>query len=235
MQRNSISNCHFIATSLRKQNQYNMKSIATTMLVQLFGSILLFTSCHRDTIRNNVKASEYFPNTIGNYWEYDVYDSSVYREHHYVPRNYTVKVNIISTKFLIDNRKAIVWNYQYPWGNEIKYYRNDNDSVKVFDTSYSRAIINLSYPREIYIIPFAYDKDWSGKLLWIDSFYVRKDNSPGFENSFLIKRKYIGPQTYYYNDYWFTPNIGFEKIHFDEIIQGIRRNEIWTLKKYSLK
>lgn len=56
-----------------------------------------------------------------------------------------------------------------------------------------------------------------------------------FKNVFQIRRKYIGQQTYYHTNYWFSPQIGFVKIHRDEINQGLQTNELWTLKSYQLK
>lgn len=206
------------------------------MITQIFLlGFLISSSCHKDTTRQNIMAIEYFPNKPENYWEYSVYDSSTLRDHPNYPREFTVKVTITGIKKLVDNVDAMVWRYEYPWGTELNYYRNSADSIKVYDTIYSRTLTDLLFPRLIFIKPFSDNQEWSGKLLWIDSFFVKKDVVQGFQNVFQIHRDYIGQQTYYHDNYWFSPNIGFVKIHFDEINQGIRRNEYWELKYYNLK
>ncbi len=209
------------------------QSISMTLLFSAL--ILLFTSCSKDTIKPNKEATEYFPNSVGNYWEYEVYDSSQYRDHPNTPRQYNVKVRITGIKKLVDGKNAWVWSYEYPWGIEIKYYRVESDTIKVYDTIYSRTITNLLYPRELFIQPFFDGQEWSGKLLWTDSFYVKKDIVEPFKNVFQIRRKYIGQQAYYHTSYWFSSKIGFVKIYKDEINQGLKTNEIWNLKSYQLK
>lgn len=206
-----------------------------TMLLLFPALMLLFASCHKDTIKPNKEASEYFPNNVGNFWEYEVYDSSQIRDNPNFPRQYNVKVRITGITKLVDNKDAAVWNYEYPWGNEIKYFRIVTDSIKVYDTVYSRTVTNLLYPRELFIQPFFNGQEWSGKLLWTDSFYVKKDTIEPFKNVFQIRRKYIGQQTYYHTNYWFSPHVGFVKIYRDQINMGIRTSEVWTLKSYQLK
>lgn len=208
------------------------KSISMALLFSAL--ILLFNSCKKDTVKPNKEATEYFPNAVGNYWEYEVYDSSQYRDHPNFPRQYNVKVTITGIKKLVDEKNATIWKYQYPWSNDTIYYRIEDDSIKVYDI-YSTRLIDLLYPRVILIKPFYDKQEWSGKLLWTDSFYVKKDSLLNFQNVFQIRRKYIGQQTYYHTNYWFSPQIGFVKVHRDEINQGLRTNEIWTLKSYQLK
>jgi len=57
--------------------------------------------------QENKKSTDYFPNPAGSYWEYDVYDSSLVREHSTYPRNYIVKVSIIANTTLVDGKDAI--------------------------------------------------------------------------------------------------------------------------------
>ena len=84
------------------------------MLSSLLVSSLFLISCSKDTFQNRASIS-YFPNTIGSYWIYDVYDSSVHRNYPSYPRNYEVKVSIIGTKIMSDNKEATMWQYDYPW------------------------------------------------------------------------------------------------------------------------
>jgi len=212
-----------------------MKKIQFNMIVQLLFFVIILFSCKKDNVKSNIAASDYFPNKVGNYWEYDVYDSSQIREHTDIPRQYPVKVTIIGTKKLVDNIDAMIWKYEYPWGNEIKYFRNASDTIKIYDTAYSNTVTSLLYPRLMFIQPFFERQEWAGKLLWVDSFFVSKENSTTFINSFLINRKYVGQGSYDFSSFSFSEKIGFTKIHRDEINQGIRTIELWQLKYYNLK
>ncbi|RWZ88123.1 MAG: hypothetical protein EO766_09015 [Hydrotalea sp. AMD] len=206
-----------------------------TMLLIFPALMLLFASCHKDTIKPNKEATEYFPNTVGNYWEYEVYDSSQIRDHPNFPRQYNVKIRITGITKLVDNKDATVWNYEYPWGNEINYYRIENDTIKVYDTVRAGGVAYIPFPNIVFIQPFFNGQEWKSNALWTDSFYVKKDTIEPFKNVFQIRRKYIGQQTYYHTIYWFSPQVGFVKIYRDEINMGIRTSEIWTLKSYQLK
>jgi hypothetical protein len=211
-----------------------MKFRFMTFIASLY--FFLNLSCNnKDILRHSIQGSEYFPNTIGNYWEYDVYDSSNYREHPNIPRLYNVKVKISGQANIADGGVALIWEYQYPWGIEKKYVKYRSDTLAIYDSIRAFNLSYLQYPNDLFILPFSINNDWKSNLLWSDSFFVRKDTSPLYQNSFLIKREYFGQQAFFYNKYWFKPNVGFEKIQFDETTQGIRRNEIWQLKYYNLK
>jgi hypothetical protein len=205
------------------------------MLFQIVLAAIVLFSCKKERTIINVKSTEYFPNEVGNYWEYEVYDSSRIREHTDIPRQYQVRVTIIGIKKLADNIDAMIWKYEYPWGNEIKYFRNSSDTIKIYDTTYSNTLTSLLYPRLMFIQPFTDRQEWAGKLLWVDSFFVSKENSASFINSFLISRKYAGQGSYDFSSFSFSEKIGFTKIHCDEINQGIRTIELWQLQYYNLK
>ena len=205
------------------------------MSVQFLFCIFILFSCKNDTLKNNISATEYFPNKIGNYWEYSVYDSSQIREHPSVPRQYLVKIKIIGIKKLVDNKDAMLWNYEYPWGNETIFYRAENDSIKVYDNVRAANPAFITYPNDLFIYPLFDGQKWKSNLLWTDSFFVSKDNISNYHEVFKIHRGYIGQQTYYQNDYWFSPKIGILKKYRNEVNQGIRTNELWQLNYYNLK
>ena len=211
-----------------------MKNFRQILFQIVLAAIVLF-SCKKENTIINVKSTEYFPNKVGNYWEYDVYDSSQIREHTDIPRRYLVKITIVGTKKLVDNIDAMIWKYEYPWGNETLYLRIENDSVKVYDAIRAAGITYIPYPNDLFINPFYDGQKWKSNLLWVDSFFVKKDTLLNYKNVYRIHRDYIGQQSYYHNDFWFSPQIGFLKKYRDEINQGIRTIELWQLKYYNLK
>ena len=206
------------------------------MLTTILLTALLITSCHKDTVKPNIQASEYFPNSIGDYWEYDVHDSTAgYTE----VENYTVKVTIAGITKLVDGNDAYVWQYSYPSGNDTNYIRIVGDTVKTFDLIYSKTIIDLQFPRKIYIIPFSNEQRWDGKLLAIDSFHVYttaqiKTPAELFTNCFNIYHYYLGPNIENIDNYWFKPNVGMVKISLNDYDLNPRTFRTWELKRYYL-
>jgi hypothetical protein len=206
------------------------------MFTIILSFALLASSCHKDTVKPNTSASEYFPNSIGDYWEYNVHDSTAgYTQ----TENYTVKVRITGIKKLVDGNDAYVWKYEYPSRTDTNYIRIVGDTVKIFDLIYSRSIRDLKFPREIYIIPFNDEQRWNGKLLLTDTFHVYTvpsvDTHAGlFTNCFNIYHHYLGPNIEYMDNYLFKPYIGMIKIEFNHYALNPKTFQIWNLNKYYL-
>ena len=201
---------------------------------------LLFPSCHKDTITPNIEATEYFPNKVGNYWEYEVYDSSEARgSYSSYSRKYTVTVKIIGIKSLLDGSNATMWKYQYPWGNDTMYVRVVYDTVKSYDEFRIETVRGLNYPLQIFLIPFFDGQRWDGKLLGIDSSSVTFQSSiitsfGTFDSTFKIYHHYIGPNIDNKDEYYFAPNIGFIKLHYSRYNLAPLDIELWQLKRYYL-
>jgi hypothetical protein len=215
-----------------------MKQISC-YIIKLLLIGLLISSCKKDTLPNKA-ASEYFPNKVGNYWEYEVYDSSEARgTYSSYSRRYTVTVTIVGIKSLIGGRDITMWRYEYPWGSDTNYLRISEDTVKVYDKFRTETAAGLNYPLQIFLIPF-YDKQrWDGKLLGVDSssvtFHSSINTSFGsFSNVSKIYHHYIGPNIDYKDEYYFAPNIGFPKLHYNRYNLAPLNIELWQLKRYYL-
>ena len=198
---------------------------------------LLLASCHKDTAKPNTSATEYYPNQVGDYWEYDVHDSTTDFPK---VKNYTVKVSIPGVKKLADGINASIWQYEYPWGVDTNYVRIVDDTVKVFENAYSSSVEYLQYPGVIYIIPFQDESSWSGKLFGVDTFYVNIQNKvitkiTSYDSCYKIYNHYVGPNIENNNNYWFKPNIGFVKKNTNQYNLGPYQITLWELKRYYLK
>jgi hypothetical protein len=205
------------------------------MLTIILSFAFLASSCDKDTTKPKTITSNYFPNTVGDSWEYEVYDSSAFNG---IPE-YTVKVNITSTVKLIDGINANVWQYEYPWGNDTNYVRIIGDTVKTFSLTYSKTIEDLQFPRTIFLLPFKDENRWNGGLYGIDTFHVSsegiiKTNFFIFDSCFKIYNHYLGPNLENKYEYWFRPNIGMIQIHFNKYSLGPTYRVLFQLKKYSL-
>ena len=195
--------------------------------------LAIFFSCSKETVKPNVLASEYFPNSVGNYWEYDVYDSTS-------SKRYNVTVNITGTQKLADSQIAYVYKYQYPWASDTNYVRVDHDTVKVYDKFRTESINGLRFPLKIFLIPFQDGQRWDGKLLAIDSSHVTNKSTitvplETFKNGFSIYHHYIGPNIEYNDTYNFIPNVGMVKIYYYHYDLAPPTRVLWQLKKYYLK
>jgi hypothetical protein len=215
-----------------------MKQINNMIATLAFLSISLL-SCNKDTTKPNKEASEYFPNKVGNYWEYEVYDSSDVLNYPVLGKQYTVKISITGIQKLIDGKDANVWNYEYPDRNVIVFVRIINDSVRIYSEAALTDYQSLKYGKT-YIIPFTDYQKWSGLLLAIDSFFVKsypmaytKWNT--FKDCFKIYHHYVGPNTEYNDEEWFKPTVGFIKLHYTRYNLAPLTIELWQLKKYYLQ
>lgn len=203
------------------------------MIFYLSVFVMLSASCSKDTIKPNKEASEYFPNTIGDYWEYDVYDSLN-------NNNYTLKVEIIDSIKLSDHKYANIWKYQYPNKAELRYIRIESDSVKVYDSLALKSISYINYPLDLFILPFYLGENWKSKNFVIDTFFVdsKSDiliNANTYINCFFIKRKNIAYNYHLDQDIFFKENIGVVQFYQKEFDLSYIRKEKWLLKKYTLK
>ena len=180
---------------------------------------------------NNIKASQYFPDSIGDYWEYNVMDSTN-------NRSYTETITITGKQMLKDSLNYNVWQFQSPYGSSINYVRISNDTVKIYDETFSNNPSSFQYPKETFIIPFKVNSNWNNTLL--DTYTVTNDSTDvvcgdTVYNSFNIQYVYNGPNVYEYSSDYFYPNIGLFRVHQKGFNQVTIPTELWTLKKYSLK
>ena len=208
-------------------------------VIVCIGLITLFSNCSKSINQTkNVASNSYFPNTVGSYWIYDVYDSSMALNHPTYPRNYEVKVSIKGIRKMVDSIEAVIWEYKYPWSTDTFYFRQIGDSVNIYQ-EYA-TIDKLPYPDITFIQPFKDGKGWNGKLFLIDTSTVSNSYNLfngylNFDTCFEIYRYNWEVQTLVLHDYyWFKPNIGFVKIYYNDWLAPYYK-AVWNLKEYYLK
>ena len=234
---NSIFLQKNIATiNYRQRNFFQMKNTFSMLLI-LVTSLLSMFGCHKEKTPVNISASEYFPNTVGDIWVYDVYDSS---SNYPNIKSYTVKVSIKGVKKMADGIDANIWEYEYPWGKDTNYVRVLTDTISIFENAYSSTIQYLQYPGIIYIVPFQDRSRWNGMKLGIDTFHVNFLNKvvcthSSFYQCYQIYHHYLGPNIDDNNTYWFKPNIGIVKKYKNIYNLGPYQIALWELKSYYLK
>jgi len=201
-------------------------------IIQLFFAFLF--GCHKEEVRINTQASEYFPSKVGNRWEYLVTDSTGTAEG---VKKYLLQVNIIGSKKVVDGKEAQIWTYNYPERVDKVFVRIENDTVKIIDWAPYIDPKAFNFPKTIYLIPFTENKMYNGNLYnyRVTKADTLKISNISYFNSFLVSYHYGGPNIHYNDKIYFKPNIGVIKldmVHFDS---GPIDHQTWELKSYTLK
>jgi len=204
-------------------------------IIQLFLAFLF--GCHKEEVSINTESSEYFPNKVGNQWEYLVTDSTGTAEG---VKKYLLQVNIIGSKKLADGKEAQIWIYNYLNKVDTNFVRIESDTVKVIDRLYNNDPKPFDFPKAMYLIPFAVNKMYKGKLYCVDNYMVTKAdtlkiNNISYFNSFLINYHYEGPNMEYNDKIYFKPNIGVIKLDMVHYDLAPIDHKTWELKSYTLK
>lgn len=184
-----------------------------------------FICCKKDSSQiENIKGSEYFPNTVGDYWKYKYIDSL---------NNSTsfVTINIVDNKTLPNGQVAKVWVYKFTNYVDTNYVYQTGDTV-IFLNVYLQ-IVNT------YITPLALNNKWENSFLF-DSIEVKEQrtfilNKKNFDNSFLLNERGYGFNYSITRVEWFCPNIGMLTKTRKEYNLAPSDNSYWELVEYQLK
>jgi hypothetical protein len=194
----------------------------------LFSSVA-FLSCKKQKSTTTLNpGSEYFPNTVGDYWKYKYVDSSVNTSSY-------VDINIIGTKVLPGGQNAKIWTYTFPSHVDTNFVYQDGNTIKFVNTGLSI--------RNSYVIPFSIGTQWRTNPEYVyDSIQVLVNNTytlnnHAFENSFLLFQYGHLPDNNWTSTEWFCPNIEMltknDKNAF--LIAATVTTVHWELIDYSLK
>lgn len=174
----------------------------------------------------------YFPNSIGNEWIYEIYDSNANTWD-------TVNVKIIGTAIMADGEEAKAWMYTYKYGSgsgNIDYFR-EADSLVYW---YSSPLV--SNPELRYVFPLEYGKCWENRgSITYDSSCVIWDGpisvpAGEFAEAFEIRREDIRFGVSYFSNTWYVPEIGVAiAIYRGGVVgPGSEQKSEWYLIDYAL-
>ncbi|MDP4264105.1 MAG: hypothetical protein Q8941_16375 [Bacteroidota bacterium] len=200
-----------------------MRPIYTTLAL-----CIVFSSCTKNDLIKN-PASEYFPNTVGNYWKYKYVDSIS-------NKSVFVYVNITGNTVLPNGQNAKIWVYTFPDHTVTNFVCQVGDTTRFIDSP------GLSV-RYTYITPLRLNNTWRTSPDYIyDSTHVDDNsvyflNNQDFVNSFLLQEYGHLPNQYWGRSEWFCPNIGIvtksEKSLFT--LADETSSVYWELVEYNLK
>lgn len=191
------------------------------MAVMIFLSVILFQSCSN---KNSVTPppvimnSAVFPNSAGDTWTYEVYDSTT-------STTDTMIVSVAGSKNLPDGKNLKIWLFRSTSGNRASYLSYFGDSLFVYsgpDTVYLYSDGTGTSVHTSYVFPMSVGSEWENHLAGIvDSSFVTEQNTittPAgtFTNSFHIERLHAGLNDYIHSSVWFKNDIGLVEFDVDE-------------------
>ena len=194
----------------------------------LYLAILVFTASCQKTETDKHLASEYFPNSIGNYWRYKYVDSVFMK-------SAMVDVKIVGDTTLPGGQNAKIWITKYPARTDTSFVYQVDDTIKFVNQGLSI--------RNAYIIPLQLNNQWRANQDYMfDSIRVSENrryymNNQYFENSFLLHESGHLPNERRERIEWFCPNVGMLTMtEYDAfLIANTTSTFYWELIDYDLK
>lgn len=187
---------------------------------------VVFISCKKDNTQiENINGSEYFPNTVGDYWKYKYVDSLINNSTSFVD------VNIVGNKTLPNGQNAKVWVFNFKDHAYTNYVYQTGDTIKFLNVYLE--IVNT------YVTPLLLNNKWENSFLF-DSIQVKQQrsfilNKKNFDNSFLLNEHGYSFNYYLTRVEWFCPNIGMLTKTRKEYNLGYVDDSYWELVEYQLK
>lgn len=192
-----------------------------------FLTLVVGISCSYDTqekIPVITYSKDYFPNSIGNEWVYDVFDSITNKE-------YEVKITIVKAVPFSPGVIAKMWKIKYPTRIDSLFVVEDNGTVKVYDwNKYSRA--------DTYILPLNVGATWQGSWTY-DLYRVEKQdsiiiNNNHFKNGINILELGTAPNYKRTKNEWFIPYLGMARRYRYEYNLSLPDYKAWRIKSSNL-
>jgi hypothetical protein len=203
-----------------------MKKLIIPLLLAIY---LLSTSasCKKTPI---IQFNKEFPNSIGTWWKYKVYDS-IYN------RLDTVTIRVIGNGKLDNGDDATIWAINsLLHGADTNYVTNKTDGIRI----YPGKLISAS-PNKRYVFPLTVGNYWVTYNI-LDTNRVTEKGSISviagtFSDAYRIKRNTREfPGLYVIQeDEWFVPNIGMVYRNYGSFGTPGVESKIWELVSYQIK
>lgn len=196
--------------------------VATTWMMLLVVGVACTWSCRKTTspVGPPFTASGYFPNIVGSFWVYEVYDSVS-------PRRYDKTLRITDT-LRLNGMPVSVWTICDSVRCDSMFISVRQDTVWRF---FSRAD---SSGEVLYVLPLVVGRTWSRR--W------GRDSVVSFEtisvrgrvyNAYQVHGVWGGFNVYEQERRWFVPFVGMVQRQY-RCFGFCNDNEMWELKQYSL-
>lgn len=171
-----------------------------------------------------------FPNNIGTFWKYKVYDS--------VSANLdTVTIKVIGKANLDNGEPAIIWEITSLYNTTTtNYVSNKSDGIRIYNSA-----ISSTGALKRYLFPLILGSNWTtrstidtNKVVQVGTINVIAGT---FINGYRIKRDVVIPPGFnpIKEDEWFVQNIGMVSRYYFEIGPGYVIKNKWELLSYLIK
>ena len=177
-----------------------------------------------------IQYNKEFPNSVGTWWKYKVYDS-IYN------RLDTVTITVIGNGKLDNGDNATIWAINsLLHGADTNYVTNKNDGIRI----YPGKLITAS-PNKRYVFPLTVGNYWVTYNI-LDTNRVTEKGSINviagtFSDAYRINRNTREPPGLYIiqEDEWFVQNIGMVYRNYGSFGTPGVEHELWELVSYQIK
>lgn len=193
----------------------------------LFLVLLVSNSCKKN--KNKAVENAEFPNSIGTFWKYKVYNilnGSID----------TVLITVVGNTNLDRGDPVTIWEIKSLFfQTTYSYVSNTSDGIKIYKNKLATAL-----PYKKYVFPLEISKFWvTQNTLDTNKVVSQKDTivlAKEYKNCYKIVRNTFIPYGQYIRETeFFLPKIGMVFRSYDEISSGPLESKIWELIGYSIK
>src|ERR1035437_1912587 len=203
-----------------------MKKLIIPLLLAIY---LLSTSasCKKNPI---TEFNKEFPNSVGTWWKYKVYDS-IYN------RLDTVTITVIGNGKLDNGDDATIWAINSLLnGADTNYVTNKSDGIRIH---YGNSSVSI---KKRYVFPLVVGNSWITQNILETNRVTQKGSisviAGTFSDAYRINRNTRVPLDLYIiqEDEWFVPNIGMVYRNYGSFGNiRIVEHKLWELVSYQIK
>lgn len=207
-----------------------MKQYLIFALLSIFISTLTSSCKKSPTTAPPVAYNTEFPNNIGTFWQYKLYDS-------FYNRIDTVTIKVVRQTTLDNGEPASEWQVTSLYDPTATHYvTNKSDGIRIYNST-----ISSTGALKKYLFPLSIGSTWTTRYN-IDTNRVTQAGSisviaGNFSNAYRINRDVVLLPGYnpIKEDEWFVPNVGMVSRYYFEIGPGYIIKNKWELLNYSIK
>lgn len=185
------------------------------------------SSCKKTPV---IEFNKEFPNSIGTWWKYKVYDS-IYN------RLDTVTIKVIGNGKLDNGDDATIWaSNSLLNGADTNYVTNKSDGIRIFNGKEVTAQVIKRY-----VFPLVVGNKWITQNI-LDTNRVTEKKTINvlagtFSEAYRINRNTREPPGLYViqEDEWFVPNVGMVYRNYGSYGTPGVESKIWELVSYQIK
>lgn len=173
--------------------------------------------------KHEYKQIDYFPNSVGYYWFYTVFDSVLNKSE-------PLRVSIVDNR-TINGVNSTVWLLSYTNRADTFFVSQSEDTI-MFNSN--------SSVKRIYVVPFSLNQIWNesyfstsiSKVISIENVTVAAGS---FNETYVIERNIRSFNYSLYEKIYFKPQIGIVKLYTKEYNLGPVQTKTWELKSFDYR